>query len=167
MSTQPPEPPNENSGDEPIDRIDELEERLAGIEEALRLNAIEDRVSDLEENANDDGDAGNSTHEGEGQKALGLALAAFLSNESMAKATSELVTTLGEAIKEWSGLKTKELQNQKTITLGTYFGGLGFSAFLLVILSALLWHDKITKELAAGLLGSLIGYWYGRDRPKG
>ena len=85
----------------------------------------------------------------------------------MAKAASELVTTLGGAIKEWSGLKTKELQNQKTITLGTYFGGLGFSAFLLVILSALLWHDKITKELAAGLLGSLIGYWYGRDRPKG
>jgi hypothetical protein len=50
--------------------------------------------------------------------------------------------------------------------LRTYFGGLGFSAFLLVILIALLWHDKITKELAAGLLSSLIGYWYGRDRPK-
>ena len=51
----------------------------------------------------------------------------------MAKAASELVTTIGGAIKEWSGLKTKELQNQKTITLRTYFGGLGFSAFLLVI----------------------------------
>ena len=45
MSTQPPEPPNEDSGDEPIDRIDELEERLAGIEEALRMNAIEDSSS--------------------------------------------------------------------------------------------------------------------------
>lgn len=166
MSTQPPEPPNENCRDVPIDRIDELEERLAGIEEALRLNAIEDRVSDLEEDANDD-DAGNSTHEGEGQKALRIAFAEFLSNENMAKAASELVTTLGGAITEWSGLKTKELQDQKKITLGTYFGGLGFSAFLLVMLSALLWHDKITKELAAGLLGSLIGYWYGRDRPKG
>ena len=131
MSTQPPEPPNENTGDEPIDRIDELEERLAGIEEVLRLNAIEDRVSDLEEDANEDGDADNSTHEGEGQKALRLALAAFLNNENMAKAASELVTTLGSTIKEWSGLKTKELQNQKAITLGTYFGGLGFSAFLL------------------------------------
>jgi hypothetical protein len=166
MSTQPPEPPHENSGDKPIDRIDELEERLAGIEEAVRLNAIEDRVSDLEEDANDDGYAGNSNHEAAGQKALRIALAAFLSNENMAKAASELVTTIGGAITEWSGLKPKELQNQKTIPLGTYFGGLGFSAFLLVILSALLWHDKITKELAAGLLGSLIGYWYGRDRPK-
>lgn len=167
MSTQPPEPPNENTGDEPIDRIDELEERLAGIEEVLRLNAIEDRVRDLEEDANEEGNADNSTHEGEGQKALRLALAAFLNNENMAKAASELVTTLGSTIKEWSGLKTRELQNQKAISLGTYFGGLGFSSFLLIILTALLWHDKITKELAAGLLGSLIGYWYGRDRPKG
>jgi hypothetical protein len=167
MSTQPPEPPNENTVDELIDRIDELGERLAGIEEVLRLNAIEDRVRDLEEDANEDGNANNSMHEGEGQKALRLALAALLNNENMPKAASELVTTLGSTIKEWSGLKTRELQNQKAISLGIYFGGLGFSAFLLIILSALLWHDKITKELAAGLLGSLIGYWYGRDRPTG
>jgi hypothetical protein len=166
MSTQPPEPPNENTGDEPIDQIDGLEERLASIEEALRLNAIEDRVSDLEGDALHE-DAADSTREGEGQKALRLALAGFLDNENIAKAASELVATLGSTIKEWSGLKTKELQNQKAISLGTYFGGLGFSAFLLVILSTLLWHDKITKELAAGLLGSLIGYWYGRDKPKG
>ena len=167
MSTQPPEPSNENTGDDPIDRIDELEERLASIEDARRLNEIEDRVSDLEGDAHHEGDADDSTREGEGQKALRLALAAFLNNENIAKATSELVTTLGSTIKEWSGLKTKELQSQKAISLGSYFGGLGFSAFVLVILSALLWHDKITKELAAGLLGSLIGYWYGRDRPKG
>lgn len=167
MTTQPPEPPNENTGDEPIGRIDELDDRLASIEEVLRLNAIEDRVNDLEEDVNHEGDDDDSTHEGEGQKALRLALAAFLNNENMAKAASELVTTLGSTIKEWSGLKTKEVQNQKAITLGTYLGGLGFSAFVLVILTALLWHDKITKELAAGLFGSLIGYWYGRDRPKG
>ena len=165
MSTQPDEPPNENSGDEPIDRIDELEERLAGIEEAL-LVVIEDRVSDLEENAKDDGDAGNSTHEGEGQGRYDSPSLHSSATRAWPKPHLSLSLPWG-AIKEWSGLKTKELQNQKTITLGTYFGGLGFSAFLLVILSALLWHDKITKELAAGLLGSLIGYWYGRDRPKG
>lgn len=167
MSTQPSEQTNESSGDKPIDPINGLEERLASIEEALRMNAIEDRVSDLEDDASHESDADDSTHEGEGQKALRLALAAFLNNENMAKAASDFVATIGGAIKEWSGLKGKELQHQKALTLGTYLGGLGFSAFLLVILSTLLWHDKITKELAAGLLGSLIGYWYGRDRPKG
>lgn len=167
MSTQPPPLLNENSGDDPIDRIDELEERLGSIEGALRVNAIEARVNDLEGDAQHEGPPDESTLEGEGQKALRLALAALLNNENIAKAASELVTSLGTTIKELSSLKTKELQNQKTISLGTYFGGLGFSSFLLVILSALLWHDKITKELAAGLLGSLIGYWYGRDRLKG
>jgi len=167
MSTQPPEPLNEDIEVEPSDRVGDLENRLAGLEEALRLSSIEDRVSDLEGGAGHEGDDEDTIREGEGQKALRLALAGFLNNENITKAASELVTTLGSTIKDWSGLKTKELQNQKAISLGTYFGGLGFSAFLLLTLTALLWHDKITKNVAAGLLGSLSGYWYGRDKPKG
>jgi len=154
---------DKNGGD--TDRVAELEERLAALEEALRLRDIEDRVGDLEA-SNDDGSE-NPPPEAEGQRAMRLAIAQFLNNESTAKAVSELLTTLGSTVKELSSHKTKELQSQKTVSLWSYFGGLGFSAFLLVILTALLWHDKITKELAAGLLGSLIGYWYGRDKPKG
>ena len=163
MSTQ--EPLDDKSITD-ADRIAELEERLAGLEEASRLRDIEDRVGDLEAGANDD-DPDSPPPEAEGQKAMRLAIAQFLNNETTAKAVSDLLTTLGDTVKEFAGLKTKELQNHKSISLWSYFGGLAFSAFLLVILTVLLWHDKITKELAAGLLGSLIGYWYGRDRPKG
>ena len=155
---------DKNAGD--ADRVAELEERLAALEEALRLRDIEDRVGDLEASNDDDGSE-NPPPEAEGQRAMRLAIAQFLNNESTAKAVSELLTILGSTVKELSSHKTKELQSQKTVSLWSYFGGLGFSAFLLVILTALLWHDKITKELAAGLLGSLIGYWYGRDKPKG
>ena len=166
MSTETLESLNGNTRVEPIDRINELEDRVATVEETLRLNLIENRVSDLEEEALHESGVNDSTREGEGEKAPRPALLALLNNENLAKAASELVTTVATTIKDWSGLRTKELQNQKAISLGTYFGGLGFSAFLLVILSVLLWQDKITKELAAGLLGSLIGYWYGRDRPR-
>lgn len=55
----------------------------------------------------------------------------------------------------------------KTGSLKTYYAGLLFSAFLLLVVSVLLWNDKMSKEVAAGLFGSLIGYWYGRDKPKG
>jgi hypothetical protein len=129
----------------------------------LRLRAFEERVSALEEVSYADEGTGNCC-EGEGLRALRLALAQMLNKENIATAVSELVVTLGHAIKDCSSLKTREFRNQRAIALGTYFGGLAFSAFVLIMLSALLWHDKITRELAAGLLGSLIGYWYGRDK---
>src|ERR1039458_3594479 len=105
MSTQPPEPSNENTGDDPIDRIDELEERLASIEDARRLNEIEERVSDLEGDAHHEGDADDSTRAGEGQKALRLALAAFLNNENIAKALYGLGAPRGSTLYEWRGFK--------------------------------------------------------------
>ena len=73
-----------------------------------------------------------------------------------------MTKALGIAVTEWSGLKAKQLEAQKKVSLRTYYWGLAFSAFVLLFLGALLWHDKISKELAAGLIGSLIGYWFGR-----
>jgi len=165
MTTQPPTTSNKSIENELARRIAELQNRLASLEDALRLNAIEDRVADLEED-DQPGGAADSIGEGEGQRSLRLALATFLNNENIARATSDVIAALGSTIKGWSALKAKELHSQKVISLGTCFAGLGFSAFLLVVLSSLLWHDKITKELAAGLLGSLLGYWYGRDKPR-
>jgi hypothetical protein len=159
MST-PQEPVDDNAGD----RITDLEDRVAELEEELRLRALEDRLGDLESGASDDADL---AQEQEGQRAMRLAIAQFLNSGNIGQAVSELLKPLVDAIKDWKDVKTKELQNQKAVSLWMYFSGLGFSAFLLLDLTFLLWRDKITKELAAGLLGSLIGYWYGRDKSKG
>jgi hypothetical protein len=99
MAAQPPKEEFEEE-DGVYERLDALEERLARLEEARRLSTIEDRVSDLEGGEQHEGDTDDSAREGEGQKALRLALAAFLNNENIAKATSELVTTLGSTINE-------------------------------------------------------------------
>jgi hypothetical protein len=169
MSTSSPEQPD---GEQPLDtaeRLDSAEERLDSIEEADRLNSIEERLRDLEDETgarpreNDQ----HSNVEGEGEKALRLALAQLLSNESVIQALTGVINTAGQVIKDRVELTGKENEAQRHVSMRMYYSGLAFSAFLLLVLSTLLWDNKITKELAAGLIGSLIGYWYGRDKPKG
>lgn len=153
--------------DESQDRLEDIEYRLASLEEGLRLNTIEERLNDLEGVHENVSGGPAQKPEGEGQRAAFLALAGFLNNETVVKAATDLTKTLGETVKEWSTVKTKEIETQKKISLVTYYVGLLFSAFVLAVLSALVWNDKIGKELAAGLFGSLIGYWYGREKTKG
>ena len=73
---------------------------------------------------------------------------------------------IGELIKQQSERKTKEADAQRAFAWKATLMGLGFSALVFILLCVLLWHDKITKELAAGLIGSLIGYWYGHQKDK-
>jgi cysteinyl-tRNA synthetase len=162
----PQERPNEESVS---DRLDFMEDRLDQAEEQQRLRSMEDRLEGLEQDrSHDDEEDHPSNIEGEGQKAFRLALANLLNNEAVVNAVAELTKTVGNALTEWSGLKGKQLEAQKKVALRTYYSGLAFSAFVLLFLGALLWYDKISKELAAGLIGSLIGYWYGRhEKEKG
>lgn len=48
-----------------------------------------------------------------------------------------------------------------------YWMSLVFSLAIFGGLSVLTWNDKITKETAGVLFGSLIGYWFGRQQKKG
>jgi hypothetical protein len=170
MSTQPPDPPKQpdgNPGNSDIgERLGSVEERLRSMEEKERLHDIEDRVQNLEQGySGEGGEEGQGyapTVEGEGQKALNLAFARLLNNEAVVQALTSLTKTVGDAVKERVGLKTKEMDVQKQLVRL----GLGFSAFVLIMLSALVWKGKITQDLAAALIGSLIGYWYGHDRGK-
>lgn len=145
-------------------RIDKLEGHLAEIDESLQLTRIEERLTNLEE---DSVRRVEPEMEGEGQRNLRIALADFLRSETGVKAVVELTRSLADGVKEWLVLKTREATACKEVSVKLHYLGLAFSAFVLLMLSILLWHDKITKELAAGLLGSLIGYWYGRDKPRG
>lgn len=123
-----------------------------------RLNEIEERLASLEDIDEEAPDV-----EGEGQRSLRLALADFLRNDAVGNA----LTQLAKVPEHWATLKTKEMDAQKQLSLNANRWGILFSCFLLTVLSILVWNGKITKELAAGLIGSLIGYWYGRDRGKG
>src|ERR1035438_504345 len=163
MPDKTAEQPQDKSEDDNMGRLEAMEKRLAEIENASRLNAVEERLADLENSDGESDATDQSSIEGEGQKAMRLALAGFLNHETVVKAVADLTKTLGDSVKDWSGLKTKHLE----ASLTAYYWGLGFSAFVLLVLSALMWHDKISKELAAALFGSLIGYWYGREKPKG
>ncbi|HEY6351942.1 MAG TPA: hypothetical protein VI636_21310 [Candidatus Angelobacter sp.] len=165
--SQSPQQPDSEVVDELFERLDSIEERLGQMEEAQRLRDIEERLSGLEDNPSAQlGEFNSATppSEGEGQKALRLAMAALLNNENVVRGFSELPKTLIDGIKDLLGRKNKEAQFQKQVSLRTYYLGLGFSAFVFLVLSTLLWFDKINKELAAGLIGSLIGYWYNRDK---
>jgi len=162
----PPEPPNE--GSDALERIDSVEGRLDQFEDEQRLRAIEERVNGLEQDIDAGAEEGPAHNEGEGQKALRLAVAAMLNKDEVVAAVADLTKAFGNAVTEWSGLKARQLEAQKKVSLQTYYWGLAFSAFVLLFLGGLLWYDKISKELAAGLIGSLIGYWFGRhEKEKG
>jgi hypothetical protein len=156
------------------EKLSSLEERLAKLEASLREKAIDERIENLEYQADESSDAdsdGSEQHsvEGEGQKALFLALANFLNSGAL----KDAFTAVGDLIKQHSESKLKEAEAQaKEAGAQREFAwkanrmGLLFSALVFILLCGLLWLDKITKELAAGLIGSLIGYWYGHQKDK-
>jgi len=167
------------------DKLASLEERVAKVEASLREKELEERIDNLEFQAeessdadNEDGNDKNDTDgndreqqsvEGEGKKALFLALANFLNSGTLKDAVSaiaDLIKQRSESKLKESEAQAKEAAAQRALAWKSNCIGLGFSAFLLILLCALLWRDKITKELAAGLIGSLIGYWYGHQKDK-
>lgn len=160
-------PEAEGEEGESLERLDDAEDRISGIEEELRLRAMEERLSGLESN-HEQSETGEQLPrvEGEGERELRLAVAAVLKNEALMQAGAEFVKETTQSIKEWIGLKSKAVEGERMVALHAYYAGLAFGAFLLSVFSFLLWHDKLSKEVAAGLFGSLIGYWYGRDKPK-
>lgn len=98
-----------------------------------------------------------SGSEGAGERELRLGLAGLVKNDALMQATAELMKGAAQAVKEWSGLRSKAIEAERQVALKTYYAGLSFSAFLLIVVSVLLWNDKLSKEVAAGRLGSLIG----------
>jgi hypothetical protein len=144
------------------ERLDVLEQRLEDFEMAQRLSNTEQRLDELENEPEESATEDASPQEGEGQKALRLATAAFLTNETVIKAVSDIAASISGAITEWSGSKAKEIEAQKAV----FSTSMLFNLALLIFLGVLLWFDKITKELAAGLIGSLFGYWYGNRQGK-
>ncbi|MEQ1883912.1 MAG: hypothetical protein ABL967_02555 [Bryobacteraceae bacterium] len=128
-------------------RIDELQQRIDELEQA-----VEDLTSD----------ECSSEHETEGDRAIKTAVADVLKGEQFVAG----LVGLCKLPEKWTSLKEKEFDAEKELTHKLYLLGIVFSVVLLLVVSTLAWNDKISKEITAGLLGSLIGYWYGRERPK-
>lgn len=153
------------------DRLGSIEERLVKLEASLREKAIEERLQNLEYEAEetseaDGDDRGEPGYEGEGQKALRLALANFLTSGSAGQAIKDLFNAASDLIKQQSERKAKEADTQNRLAWKANYVGLGFSGIVFILLCVLLWYDRIAKELAAGLIGSLFGYWYGHQKDR-
>lgn len=153
------------------DRLGSVEERLTKLEAGLREKAIEERLQDLEYQAEepseaDGDDRGEPGYEGEGQKAFRLALANFLNSGAASQAVKDLLTGASNLIKQHSECRAKEAEAQRRLAWKFNYVGLGFSGLVFILLCALLWYDKIPKELASALIGSLFGFWYGHYRDR-
>jgi hypothetical protein len=139
-----------------------IEERLERLEAAYVQRDLEDRLQRLENNTDAPDEVGYDDEaevprvEGRGAEALYLALADLIK--------SGAVTQIIDLYKQSTEHKAKETEAQRRFGWKTYLVGIAFGALIFGAVCALRWHEKITQELAAGLIGSLIGYWYGRER---
>ena len=147
MDTPPP-PDDENA----IERIDSLEERIEQVEKEQRLLSMEERLELLEQDQ--DAERGDDAPEAEGQKAVRLALASLLNNATVTSALADSSKTLPE-------LKAKQIEAQKEISEDVLFWAC-FQAPSCLLFRRFAVVHKFSKELVAGLIGSLIGFWYGR-----
>jgi hypothetical protein len=167
MGTHPPETPEQSIPDrtDTLGSVKERIERLEALQRAwdleYRLLRLEDGVDTPKEATDEDND-GDETEgcrvEGEGDKAVKLALADLIK--------SGAVTQIIDLFKQSFEYKAKETETQRQVTWKAHVLGLLFGALIFAAVCALRWHDKITQELAAGLIGTLIGYWYGHDKGK-
>ncbi len=148
------------------ERIQLLEDRVFAMEQEVRLGGIESRLGGLEA-IDDDEVEERLQSEGEGQKELRLAIAQLLRKDVLTQAAADLMKGATVSFTEFVSLKGKGIEAEKRVALHMYYSGLLFSVILLGVITLMIWHEKLSKEVAAGLLGSLIGYWYGRDKPKG
>jgi hypothetical protein len=148
-----------------------IEERLQKLEATLRDRAIEERLQELEYQAEEssgtdsDGVQGMAP-EGEGQKALRMALASFLNSGAASQTIKDFFTAARDLIEKQAERKAKEAEAHSRLAWRANYVGLGFSGLVFIILCVLLVYDKIPKELAFTLIGSLFGYWYGHQKDR-
>ncbi len=151
--------------------IGSIEERVQRLEANQRDRAIEERLQALEYEDEEAGQAvGNEVQgmapEGEGQKALRLALANFLNSGAATQTIKDFFTAASDLIKQQAERKTKEAEVHSRMAWRANYIGLGFSGLVFIALCGLLVYDKIPKELAYTLIGSLFGYWYGHQKDR-
>jgi hypothetical protein len=98
---------------------------------------------------------GESEDKVSGMEALGYALSDLIGTKDVAKSVAEWISAQAKSIPHQPGIQ------KLSIWLGflfglAIFGGIGFLA----------WHKVINEQVAAGLLGTLIGYWFGQQKGK-
>jgi hypothetical protein len=156
----------ENTSIQIAERCGSVEERLERLETAQRERDIEYRLLSLEgsvDSSDDESDEADESNEaevprlkGRGEEAFYLALTDLIKSGAVAQ--------IIDLFKQSFEHKAKETEAQRKVTWKAHVLGLVFGALIFGAVCALRWHDKITQELAAGLIGTLIGYWYGHER---
>jgi hypothetical protein len=127
---------------------------------------MEERFRETDEESEDEDDG---FAEGEGEKALRMAIAELLRNPAVGQAITlagQAITDLAKVPTGWLDLKAKEAASHEALSRSGLRWNTLFAGFVLLVLAALAWYGIFSKEVAAGLIGSLVGYWYGRERTK-
>jgi len=109
FSNPQPQQPDE----EAVDRLEMVEDRIASVEEELRMRSIEERLNGLEGDDDDSAQAPRSVNEGEEERELFLALAGLVKNDALMQAAAELMKGAALAVNEWTGRKGKALEAEK------------------------------------------------------
>jgi len=70
----------------------------------------------------------------------------------------KIVGAIAKAISAWAGNQPDEIRLRFRALHLAY----GFSIFIFIGITVLALLGLISKEVTAGLLGTLVGYWYGQ-----
>jgi hypothetical protein len=89
-----------------------------------------------------------------GGEAIQYALSDFIGNRDVAKSASE-----------WISAKAKTVPQEPGIVKLSLWLGFTFGIVIFAGICALAYLNVLDQRVVAGLLGSLIGYWFGQ-RPK-
>lgn len=74
----------------------------------------------------------------------------------------EVKKAINKAVDTWASMQPEEMK----LKFRALHIGVLFSAFIFAGIGYLGWLGVISKEVTAGLLGTLIGYWYGQKTTK-
>jgi uncharacterized membrane protein YgcG len=69
-----------------------------------------------------------------------------------------------EAVGNWVNSHSEDIKKKPSVQLFNYGFSLIFSLVIFGGICVMAWYDKLPKEATATLLGSLIGYWFGRSQ---
>ena len=70
----------------------------------------------------------------------------------------------GEILSEEAGRQLTAAESGRRHQERMVIGSLVFGLVIFAALCTMIWHDKLSRELGGTLMGSLIGYWYGRSK---
>ena len=101
---------------------------------------------DLPRDSEPDGEESHSS------EILADGLAGLINKPEVAKSISDFLSALA-----------KNKSEEPKLAKHTFGWGLAFSAFVFAGIGLLGWFKVIGAEATTGLLGALIGYWYGRE----